>query len=153
MFKQMVLTIKYPGIKQTLNYLIKQIKDSLAFASEFVRVHRISDARELFNKLKELVTYQNDPQGVEYIQSFQTFAKNGYIGDCDCFTVAAVSALYVLGYKVAIILQARRVNNPCHIMAGFKFNKKWYAFDLTNNTIGYIRDYPLTQIISLTGTL
>jgi transglutaminase-like putative cysteine protease len=149
----MVLTIKYPGIKETLNYLIKQIRDSLSFASSFVRTYKIKDARHLFDVLKNIITYKNDPQGIEYIQSFQTFAKNGYIGDCDCFTVAAVSALYVLGYKVAIILQARRVHNPCHIMAGFKFNNKWYAFDLTNNTIGYIRNYPLTQIISLTGSL
>jgi hypothetical protein len=145
----MELYIKYPGIVETLNYLVLQIKDSLDFAGKFIKKYNIKTPEQLFNTFKKLITYKNDPKGTEYIQSFQTFAKNGFIGDCDCFTVASCACLYMLGYKTGFVLQARQKNYPRHIFSAYFDKGKWKAFDLTNRVIHYHRDYPLTQLVTI----
>ena len=145
----MVLKIKYPGIVATLNYLIIQVRESLPYARKFIIQYNIKNATQLFSALKARVNYTRDPDGIEYIQSWPTLAKNKYKGDCDCFTVAACAGLHALGYPTAIVIQARQVGSPRHILSAYNSNGKWYPFDLTNSTIGHIRSYPLTQLITV----
>jgi hypothetical protein len=145
----MVLKISYPGITQTLNYLIIQIKESLPYARKFIAMHNICNARQLFDALKKRVNYTKDPAGIEYIQTWPTLARNGYCGDCDCFTVAVCAGLHALGYPTAIVIQARKIGNPRHILSAYNERGRWVPFDLTNAYLGKIRTYPFTQIITV----
>jgi hypothetical protein len=147
----MVLKIAYPGITQTLNYLIIQIRESLPFARKFIEYHKIKNAKELFTALKKRVNYTRDPAGTEYIQTWPTLAKNQYRGDCDCFTVAVCAGLHALGYPTAIVIQARQIGNPRHILSAYNERGNWIPFDLTNSYLGKIRTYPFTQLITVSN--
>jgi|GEM_PF-1658821 len=100
----------------------------------------------LFDFLKLQVIYKNDPPGIELIQSMGTMFENNYhnikgAGDCDCFTVTAMSCLYVLGYKTGFILYYNGMQ-PSHIGALYIDSiGEIIPFDLTASYSGELRNY------------
>lgn len=109
--------------------------------------------RQLFNYLKDRVTYKHDPKGIELVHTPQSFFEDNYHGknahgDCDDFTAVAIAALKAQGIpesRINVVLTGRSKNNPRHIY----LNIDGLPFDLTNDNIGEERTYPYKQEIPL----
>jgi len=108
---------------------------------------------ELFDFLKDTITYKNDPKGVELVHSPQSFYEDNYwkksgYGDCDDFTVIGIAALKAIGVpekKIKIKLTGRRSDVAKHIYLMVENT----PFDLTNDLYGEERQYPFYQEIAL----
>ena len=111
------------------------------------------EPEELFNYLKERITYKHDPPGIELVHTPQSFFEDNYhgqpgAGDCDDFSTIGISALKAQGIpesKICIILTGRTRVTPKHIYLSVNDQ----IFDLTNDQIGEERKYPYKQIIPL----
>lgn len=147
----MILKKNYKNINDTLKHIRLQIEESIPFAKDYVP--KFNSPNDLFLWLKPQLRYKNDPKGIELLQTFQTLIINNYYGvpgtgDCDCFTIAGVSACMVQKWsnkKMYIILAGRNKFTPVHIWSGVELNNKDYALDFTNNIPNKVRDYPFTQ--------
>lgn len=134
----MILKKKYESLDDTLAYLKIQVIDSLEFASK--TCPDFKDPRELFSWLKKRVRYQNDPKGIEYLQTMQTLFKNGGLGDCDCFVITTLACMIVNDWQgVSIALVGRSKSYPVHIYTVIDWNGERKVFDLTNNRFNYER--------------
>ncbi len=130
-----------------------QVSESIAYCQEFFA--NFDNPEQLFNQLKLLTTYKNDPKGVELLQSVETLFDNNFWGspghgDCDCFTILTLACCYANNWNDNyIILKGRSKKAPVHIYSACKFQGKLYTMDLTNTFVNIERDYPLTQKIKL----
>lgn len=145
----MKLVKNYPGLSETLLCLKDQADESIPFANKFLPNGKMSP-EEIFDFLKDEVTFMYDPEPDEVLQCMQTlFSKNNVhsfygAGDCDCFTIAALASLYAKGYRnIGIVLAGRNKKVPVHIYAYVND----IPFDLTNDEIGQERSYPFKQRI------
>lgn len=139
--------VPYVDLTHTLKCIKIQIIDSIPFAKSFIPSD-IHTPEELFYFLRDKVKYQKDPQGIELIQSFPTLMKRGGRGDCDCFTVAAIAALYVSGYTPFFItIVSNNKFSPTHIYAEVydPNEKRIVPFDLTNPKYAFERSYKFKQ--------
>jgi len=157
----MELREPYTDINRVCEVIRLQIIDSIPYAAE--NVPHFKNPEQLFNWLKLLVRYKNDPEGYEFIQSMPTLFsdfehESGEVyksgeGDCDCFTVATIAAMYVQGEDwikdFGFVLAGRSPNNPVHIYSYIKFKGKDYILDLTQPRINMVKDYPYTQKMKL----
>ena len=147
----MKLREPYRNIDYTLKMLMVQVYDSFPYA--FDNCPEASSPERLFNILKQLTVYRNDPPGVELLQTMQTLFENNRhgipgAGDCDCFTILSIAFLRVNGFnKLAIVLRGRNSHTPVHIYPAVKEGSKWLAFDLTNTYYGNERPYPYRQTL------
>lgn len=109
-----------------------------------------SSPEHLFDFLKTNTIYKNDPPGIELVQSAGTLFENNYhgikgAGDCDCFTVLALSCLSVLNYQTGILLY-RNGEQFTHIAAALVDDQERpIAFDLTASKYGELRKYRKIQ--------
>lgn len=146
----MILLKEYDSLEDTLLLLKQQVADSLHYARKIIP--EFDDAEDLFYWMKERVVYVEDPKGIELLQSFKTFVKGSrtgvpWSGDCDCFTIAALSGLIVNDLvPCQVILVGRNSESPVHIYAGVGDDA--VPFDLTNEEFGYERDeYRFKQVL------
>jgi hypothetical protein len=108
---------------------------------------------QLFNYLKERVTYKHDPKGIELVHTPQSFFEDNYHGkkahgDCDDFTALSIAALKAQGIaegRIDVALTGRSKRVPRHIYLRVDDQ----PFDLTNDQIGEERQYPYIQTIPL----
>lgn len=137
----------YKNLKHTLLALKGQVIDSIPFAEKFIPEY-IKSPMELFYFLRHRVTYENDPKGIEYIQTMQTLMNNGGYGDCDCFSVTALASLYICRFQPMYVeLASNNKFCPTHIYTSVydPVKKKICPFDLTNPIYNYERPYKYHQ--------
>jgi len=123
------------------------------------RVVQYAPVPEMFTELKGLLTYADDPNGIELIQRPRTLLSNlnelgaPGRGDCDDFTTLAVSAAMAYNIPARIVLAGRSKKTPVHVYAQLydNFSSKWYDFDLTAPEVDTIKYYPYKQIIDVIG--
>lgn len=150
-----VLKKKYHSLNETLQCIRLQIEESKNFAFKFCP--KLSNPISLFLWLKPMLVYKNDPNNTELLQSFPTLIKKNFYGisgagDCDCFTIAAVSACMVQNWpdaKIYIKLVGRNKSTPSHIYSGVEIKGKEYNLDLTNKRPLIERPYRYKQKIFL----
>jgi hypothetical protein len=129
-----------------MSKLILQVQDSLNFMRRFLP-DDVETADQLFNFLKARLVFVNDPPNTELLQTSQTLFKNNPhgisgAGDCDCFCITALAALYLLHIPSKIVLAGRSLNMPVHIYL-FVFDAgSWKPFDLTEPAFNCSREYP-----------
>lgn len=141
---------------QNLNHALKlfrgQVMEGVPYAQE--NLPRFTSPEQIFNWLKLRTTYKNDPKGTELFQTLPTLLDDNYhgltgSGDCDCFTIAALSVLLANGFTdCGIVLVGRKSWQPVHIYAYVvdDSGEKKYL-DLTNRVYNYERPYPYKQHI------
>ena len=150
-----VLKKRYKDLNEVMRYIRLQVEESIPFAQSFVP--QSSDPVALFHWIKPYLHYRKDPPGVELLQSFPTLIKNNYYGksgtgDCDCFTIAMISACAVQnwpGSRIWVKLAGRNKYTAVHIWSGVDYKGKETALDLTNPVPAYERDYQYVQKIYL----
>ena len=94
----MDLRVPYQDINQTLQGIHRQVVDSLDYCANNMPVY--PDPQSMFYGLKQLITYHNDPPGVELLQTVPTLFENNWwgipgAGDCDCFSILVLSMCVV----------------------------------------------------------
>lgn len=145
----MQLRKPYKDINETLHYLGVQVCDSINYCN--IHFNGFDDPENLFYHLKSVISYKNDPTGVELIQSVPTMFENNPhgksgAGDCDCFVVLALSCFFVNGFNdFGIKLFGRSKKQPVHISC-YVENKN---FDLTNPFYDYERPYRYVQKLKI----
>jgi len=109
----------------------------------------------MFNNLKQMVVYRNDPPGVELLQSVPTLLEQNYwgvpgAGDCDCFSILVLTCCLVNGWNdQEIILAGRSLLAPVHIWTRVKFKGRWYDMDLTQTYVNSVRPYKFRQTLKV----
>lgn len=121
----------------------------------YMRKHLPSgmDREELFDYLKNRITYKHDPKGIELVHTPKSFFEDNFhgspgSGDCDDFSVLGIAALKAQGVpegKINVVLTGRSKKTPRHIY----LSVDGQIFDLTNDRIGEERTYPYKQEIPL----
>lgn len=146
-----VLITNYTDIDATMKGIRIQVIDSLDYCIN--EMPRFDNPAQMFNTLKNLITYKNDPQGTELLQSVPTLFENNFwgrsgYGDCDCFSILALSMFVANGWnKKRIVLAGRNKLAPSHIWVMLKFEGKWYDFDLTQPFFNTRRSYKFIQYL------
>lgn len=145
------IIIPYTDINATMRGIRTQVIDSLDFCLN--NMPSFSDPETMFNTLKNVITYKNDPEGTELLQSVPTLFENNYwgksgCGDCDCFAILALSMFVANGFnKRSIVLAGRNKLAPSHIWVMVKHRGKWYDFDLTQPYFNTRRSYKFIQYL------
>jgi len=152
-----VKKMRYKDLNHALRLLRGQVMEGVPYAKE--NLPEFNDPEKLYNYLKLRTRYKNDPKGVELFQTLPTLLDNNFhgvtgAGDCDCFTIAALSVLLANGFtNCGIVLAGRNPFTPAHIYAYVideKGEKKY--LDLTNKVYNYERFYPYKQEIKFNLT-
>lgn len=144
-----VLITPYTDINATMKGIRTQVLDSLDYCAN--EMPQFSNPHEMFNTLKNMVVYHNDPQGTELLQSVPTLFENNYwgirgAGDCDCFSILVLSMCAVHQWpKQQIVLAGRSKKAPVHIWTRVNFEGNWYEMDLTQPYFNTIRKYKFVQ--------
>ena len=142
----------YQNLDHALRLFRKQVIEGVPYAQE--QLPRFTSPEQIFKWLKLRTTYKNDPKGTELFQTLPTLLDDNYhgltgSGDCDCFTIAALSVLLANGFTdCGIVLVGRKSWMPVHIYAYVVDDggQKKYL-DLTNKIYNYERSYPYKQHI------
>jgi len=146
-----VLITPYTDINATMRGIRRQVCDSLNFCASDLPVY--DNPEQMFNNLKTMITYKNDPEGVELLQSVPTLLTSNYwgrsgYGDCDCFSILALSMFCVHHWdKKRIVLAGRSKLAPSHIWVMVNYKGKWYDFDLTQPYFNTRRKYKFIQYL------
>jgi len=145
---------KYRSLAHTIEMIGVQVRDSLDYAKSFVP--RYTSIDELWRILKDNLVYKHDPPGVELLQSFPSLMNDNYwgipgAGDCDCFTIAALSCAWVSGFPCRAVVVGNSSEAPSHIYAEVfdRDKQKWVIFDLVNDSIGVTKYYRYKTIIRI----
>jgi hypothetical protein len=144
-----VLRVPYTDINATMEGIRTQVLDSLFYCKN--EMPRFKDPESMFNNLRQMITYKNDPPGVELLQTVGTLFNDNYhgipgAGDCDCFSILVLSMCAVHGWNdQRIILAGRTKLAPVHIWTQVKFNGVWYDMDLTQTYFNTSRKYKYIQ--------
>jgi hypothetical protein len=126
-----------------------QVIDSIDYVS--ANMPRYQNPEQMFNQLKQIIQYKNDPPGVELLQSVPTLLESNYwgtpgAGDCDCFSILVLTCCLCNGWnEQEIVLAGRSRLAPVHIWTRVKFGGKWYDMDLTQPYINTVRPYKHIQ--------
>ena len=139
----------YKNLTDTVIQLQNQAIESIPYCQEIT--DGISDPESLFNYLKTITTYKNDPPGIELIHTPESlFEKNFHgdpgAGDCDDFTALSISCLHCIGIKPYIVLAGNQKDHPTHVYAGF-LRGRFYDFDLTQTFYDTERKYKFRQFL------
>lgn len=144
-----ILITSYTDINATMRGIRTQVIDSLDYCVN--SMPKFEDPEQMFKTLKNLVTYKNDPDGIELLQTVQTLFESNYwgirgAGDCDCFTILVLSCCIANGFNnQSIMLVGRSKLSPVHIYSKVYFQGKCYIMDLTNPYINVERKYKFKQ--------
>lgn len=147
----MVSKQPYQNLAHALKRFRIQVSESIPYALQ--NFPPLDTPEKIFNYLKLRTTYRKDPKGVELFQTLPTLLENNYhgttgAGDCDCFTIAALSTLLANGFTDSgIVLAGRNPLTPVHIWAYTIVNGQRYELDLTNKLFNTTRPYSHLQSI------
>jgi hypothetical protein len=139
--------VPYQSLTHTLQSLKIQVYDSLPHIAKYIPSN-IDTPKKLFYYLRLRTKYVNDPKGVEFIQMVPTLMENGGKGDCDCFTVLALTAQYYLNFLPQYVDLAGNLKRaPSHIYTSVwdHTQNKVCVFDLTNPYYDMERPYNYHQ--------
>jgi len=148
-----VLITPYTDINATMKGIRTQVIDSLSYCVN--NMPSFNNPEQMFKALKNMITYHNDPPGVELLQSVPTLFENNYwgikgAGDCDCFSILFLSMCVANGWNdQQIVLAGRSKSVPVHIWTRVKFNNQWYDADLTQAYFNTTRNYKFQQFLSV----
>lgn len=141
----------YQSLTHTLRMIKAQALEGLPYVKKEIPGKMKPD--ELFDYLKDRVTYRNDPKGIELVHTPQTLFEDNYhgkpgAGDCDDFSMLSIAALKAQGVPekdINIVLTGKSRKTPKHIYLSVNGT----PFDLTNSYYGQERTYPYKQEIPL----
>jgi len=151
-------SLPYKGVEYTLNQMRYQIRDSLPYCRQ--HFSGLNTPQQMWNRLKPLVRYVQDPPNVELLQSVPTMMNRrtnwhriAGAGDCDCFTILVLSTLkanpvYNSVDKFAVLV-GNTWDEPTHIYAAVKWKGRLIAIDLTNPALNVERPYKFRQYVPL----
>jgi hypothetical protein len=148
-----VLTVPYTDINATMRGIRTQVIDSLNYCAN--EMPSFNDPETMFKALKNMITYKNDPPGVELLQSVPTLFENNYwgkrgAGDCDCFSILVLSMCVVHGWNTQqIVLAGRSKLAPVHIWTRVCFENQWFDMDLTEAYFNQRRNYKFVQYLNV----
>ena len=148
-----VRKVPYTDINATMRGIREQIIDSIDYCCQ--NMPRYRDPEQMFYALQGMTTYKNDPPQTELLQTVPTLLCNNYwgipgAGDCDCFTILAVTMCLAQGWNdQEIILVGRSKLAPVHIYSVVYFDGKRYALDLTNKIFNVERKYKYSQALKV----
>lgn len=148
-----IIRVPYTDINATMKGIRIQVIDSLDYCVN--EIPKFRDPEQMFQVLKSMVTYKNDPPGVELLQSVPTLFEENYhgirgAGDCDCFSILVLACCVANGWNdQRIILAGRNKIAPVHIWTQVKFNGKWYDMDLTQPLFNTTRNYKFIQSLDV----
>lgn len=148
-----ILITTYKDINATMQGIRTQVIDSLDFCVN--EMPKFKDPESLFKNLKQMITYKNDPPGIELLQTVQTLFNNNYhgipgAGDCDCFSILFLSMAVAHGWnEQEIVLAGRSKLAPVHIWTRVKYNGTWFDCDLTQPYFNTRRKYKYTQYLKV----
>ena len=148
----MAYQYEYISLEDVLFRIVAQARKDINWLRNKIPSN-VNNAEMLYYYFKSVTSYQDDPKGVELIQSPKSlFTKNWYNvpgrGDCDCFSCLTICGLLALGYdpkSISIILVGRKPKEAVHIYIMVDNMN----FDLTNTFYGEIRKYPYFQKIPI----
>lgn len=142
-------TTQYKDIHDTIQGIKTQIIDGVNYG---MTCPRFNDPRELWDWLKARITYENDPKDRELLQCLPTLLTEANehgtpgLGDCDCFSIAAVTLMICQNWDgINIVLAGRSKKAPVHIYTEIIWNGEPIILDFTNKKYNYERYYPYTQ--------
>jgi len=149
----MIAKMPYKSLNHALRLLREQILEGLQYAAD--ECPKFNTPEEIFDWLKLRTTYKNDPPGIELFMTLPSFMdqKNNYwkqsgAGDCDDFSIAALTLALASGFfDSGIVLAGRNDYNAVHIYIYIIKDKKKYFLDLTNANFNQVRDYDYKQEI------
>jgi hypothetical protein len=134
----MILKKPYKDISETMIYLKVQIVESIDFALDVCP--KFDTPEKLWFWLKNKLTFESDAPGVEHLRTMQSLARNGWRGDCDCFTITTVACMIVQGWdNINIDLVGRSRSHPVHIYTDIVWNGKRKVLDFTNPSFNFER--------------
>ena len=143
--------VNYQGINQVMKAMREQIIFSYDYCAN--NMPSYNNPEQLYNNILPYLTYKNDPEGIELLQSAPTLFENNYwgisgAGDCDCFVIliCAMCAVNKIG-KQRIVLAGRSKQAPVHIWSEIYFNNKWVAMDMTQKLFNSTRPYKYIQYL------
>lgn len=147
----MRIKMPYRSLKHTLQMIKAQALEGLPYVKK--EIPGKMPPSDLFDYLKERLTYRHDPKGIELVHSPRTLFEDNYhgisgAGDCDDFSMLAIAALKAQGVPekdINVVLTGRNKYTPKHIYLSVYGT----PFDLTNNFFGQERKYPYKQEIPL----
>ena len=150
--------MQYQNLNHALKLFKVQVLEGIPYAQK--NVPEFKSAQDIFDWLKLRTKYKNDPQGTELFQTLPTLLENNFHGitghgDCDCFTIAALTVLAANNFKnFGIVLVGRNAFNPVHIYCYVidETGEKKYL-DLTNKYFNQTRNYLYKQEIPFNLTL
>lgn len=142
----------YTDINATMRGIRTQVIDSINWYCE--NMPEYSNPEQMYNNLKNMVVYKNDPNGIELLQSVQTLLTNDNYwgikgaGDCDCFSILVLTACCCQNWnKQRIVLAGRSKIAPVHIWTEVYWRGQWYAMDLTQKLFNTTRNYKFVQYL------
>ena len=148
-----ILITTYKDINATMQGIRTQVIDSLDFCVN--DMPKFKDPESLFKNLKTMITYKNDPPGIELLQTVQTLFLNNYhgipgAGDCDCFSILFLSMCVAHGWnQQEIVLAGRSKLAPVHIWTRVNYNGSWFDCDLTQPYFNTVRKYKYKQYLKV----
>lgn len=148
-----IIRTDYTDINATMRGIRTQVIDSLDYCVN--ELPKFDNPEQMFNVLKTMVTYKNDPPDTELLQSVPTLFNNNYwgirgAGDCDCFSILVLSCCIANGWnKQRIVLAGRSKIAPVHIWTEVYYNGKWFIMDLTQSIFNTKRAYKFYQYLNV----
>jgi hypothetical protein len=144
-----ILLTPYTDINATMRGIRTQVIDSLNYCVN--NMPTFDHPKQMFDNLKLMTRYKNDPPGIELLQSVPTLFECNYwgmrgAGDCDCFSILVLSMCCAHNWNdQEIILAGRSKTAPVHIWTRVKFSGDWYDMDLTQPFFNTRREYKFLQ--------
>lgn len=144
--------VPFKDINQTLEGIHTQVSDSLDYC--YNNMPRYANPKQMYYGLLPLISYKNDPPGVELLQSVPTLFENNFwgksgAGDCDCLSILILSMCCVHNWnKQRIVLCGRNHNYPVHIFTQVYFNGRWITLDLTRKLYNTHKPYKFYQLLN-----
>jgi hypothetical protein len=150
-YKPYKYKLKISNVGQTVNALIWLSKqpENIEAVKELAYIYHRYGASILFSVLKKLITYENDPKGIEYIQGAKALLISKK-GDCDCFVSLTSSIMYATGTAFKIVLFGAGNEIPSHISIQIPERKNsdtLINFDLTAPAFNTLRKYRYWQLL------
>jgi hypothetical protein len=149
----MIARMPYKSLNHALRLFKGQVIEGIPYADK--NIPKFSNPSDLFNWLKLRTTYKKDPKNRELFQTLPTLMENNWhgvsgAGDCDCFTIASLTACLANGFdKIGIVLVGRNPITPVHIYQYIDTDEGRKYLDLTNKYFDFERRYPYRQEIPL----
>ncbi len=151
MYETLKARYPYKSLKDTLDQIEKQIDVSVPFAIDFLEKNgkKPVTIEQLFDILKSKTHYQDDPKGVELIQSMPSLFLDNYYGipgtgDCDCFTVTACACMIAEDFSTGFTIYGNGLM-PTHIAADYyeyRYSRPYRVpFDLVAPDLGIVKKY------------